>query len=284
MPWSTRELAELAGVSLRAIRHWHDLGLLPDPARLSNGYKQYTGQHLVLVLRIKRLTGLGFGLDRVAEMLRPELTSTHETDRHTAQGNGADRSAAALALLADLRGELDARIAELTAVRAEVDTLLLGSSPLDLAPPAAAVYGALLGGQSAPDRVVTTAAGTADGAYAARVNRDLAILLGHLTPAHYIATIAETIADLPAEMHRLEREVMRLPANASAAEVARLATELAAAMRTFITEHPNHAALSEIESGAALDVPLVTELAFEALNTAQQQVMTRVMAALADLA
>ena len=40
MAWSTRQLADLTGVTLRSIRHWHDVGLLPDPERRSNGYKQ----------------------------------------------------------------------------------------------------------------------------------------------------------------------------------------------------------------------------------------------------
>ncbi|GAA2582030.1 hypothetical protein GCM10010424_29910 [Streptomyces lienomycini] len=41
MAWSTREMAELAGVSLRAVRHCHDIRLLEEPERRSNGYKQY---------------------------------------------------------------------------------------------------------------------------------------------------------------------------------------------------------------------------------------------------
>ncbi|MFE6709480.1 MerR family DNA-binding transcriptional regulator [Streptomyces sp. NPDC057695] len=37
MPWSTRDIAELAGTSLRAVRHYHHIGLLDEPDRLSNG-------------------------------------------------------------------------------------------------------------------------------------------------------------------------------------------------------------------------------------------------------
>ncbi|MGY0020961.1 MerR family DNA-binding transcriptional regulator [Streptomyces sp. YJ-C3] len=40
MAWSTREIAELADVSLRAVRHYHEVGLLSEPERRSNGYKQ----------------------------------------------------------------------------------------------------------------------------------------------------------------------------------------------------------------------------------------------------
>ncbi|WP_078325766.1 helix-turn-helix domain-containing protein [Mycobacteroides salmoniphilum] len=66
--WSTRELAELAGTSLRAVRHYHDIGLLVEPVRRSNGYKSYGVAHLVRVLQIKRLTGLGLSLKQIAEM------------------------------------------------------------------------------------------------------------------------------------------------------------------------------------------------------------------------
>jgi DNA-binding transcriptional MerR regulator len=68
MAWSTREIAELAGTSLRAVRHYHEVGLLPEPERHSNGYKQYGVAHLVRLLRIKRLVDLGFSLSRIAEL------------------------------------------------------------------------------------------------------------------------------------------------------------------------------------------------------------------------
>src|ERR687892_734354 len=48
MAWSTREIAELAGTSLRAVRHYHEVGLLEEPARRANGYKQYGVAHLIL--------------------------------------------------------------------------------------------------------------------------------------------------------------------------------------------------------------------------------------------
>lgn len=68
MGWSTRQLAELAGTSLRTVRHYHDVGLLAEPERRPNGYKDYGVDHLVRVMRIKRLSGLGFSLAQIAEM------------------------------------------------------------------------------------------------------------------------------------------------------------------------------------------------------------------------
>ncbi|MFC3996088.1 MerR family transcriptional regulator [Nocardiopsis sediminis] len=68
MAWSTRELAELAGTSLRAVRHYHEVGLLEEPERRANGYKCYGVTHLVRLMRIKRLSELGFSLAQIAEM------------------------------------------------------------------------------------------------------------------------------------------------------------------------------------------------------------------------
>ncbi|KOT32862.1 MerR family transcriptional regulator [Streptomyces caelestis] len=61
-------MAEPAGTSLRAVRHYHDIGLLDEPERRSNGYKQYGVSHLVRLLRVKRLAAPGFSLSRIADM------------------------------------------------------------------------------------------------------------------------------------------------------------------------------------------------------------------------
>jgi DNA-binding transcriptional MerR regulator len=66
MGWSTREVAQLAGTTLRTVRHYHEIGLLEEPDRLPNGYKVYRTEHLVRLLQIRRLTGLGFPLARIA--------------------------------------------------------------------------------------------------------------------------------------------------------------------------------------------------------------------------
>ncbi len=63
------ELAELAGISTRAIRHYHRLGLLPEPARAPGGYRTYQLRDAVLLLRIRRLVELGLRLDQAAEVL-----------------------------------------------------------------------------------------------------------------------------------------------------------------------------------------------------------------------
>ncbi|GAA2312333.1 MerR family transcriptional regulator [Streptomyces kunmingensis] len=63
------ELAATVGVTTRAIRHYHHLGLLPEPERLGNGYREYGLRHAVELARIRRLTELGLGLGEVRDVL-----------------------------------------------------------------------------------------------------------------------------------------------------------------------------------------------------------------------
>lgn len=59
MAWSTRQLADLAGTTVKAIRHYHASDVLEEPARAANGYKQYGTSHLVRLLQIKQMRELG---------------------------------------------------------------------------------------------------------------------------------------------------------------------------------------------------------------------------------
>ncbi|MFF9404169.1 MerR family transcriptional regulator [Streptomyces anandii] len=63
------ELAAAVGVTTRAVRHYHHLGLLPEPERRANGYRHYTLRHAVVLARIRRLTELGLGLAEVRDVL-----------------------------------------------------------------------------------------------------------------------------------------------------------------------------------------------------------------------
>ncbi|MFD5893162.1 MerR family transcriptional regulator [Streptomyces sp. NPDC060366] len=111
MTWSTREIAELAGTSLRTVRHYHDIGLLEEPERRSNGYKQYGVAHLVRLLQIKRLTALGFSLTQIAGM------RDHEHPRDALQA---------------LDAELVATIERLQHARVEVGALLRRTAATDV--------------------------------------------------------------------------------------------------------------------------------------------------------
>ncbi|MFC5141037.1 MerR family transcriptional regulator [Actinomycetospora rhizophila] len=114
MGWSTRQLAELTGTTLRAVRHYHEVGLLEEPERRANGYKQYGVTHLVRVLRIKRLTDLGFSLAQIQDM--------GDADDHPEQA------------LRTLDAELAETIERLQRARVELALILNQSTPTDLPP------------------------------------------------------------------------------------------------------------------------------------------------------
>ncbi|GAA1160605.1 MerR family transcriptional regulator [Streptomyces hebeiensis] len=63
------EIAALVGVTSRAVRHYHHIGLLPEPLRRANGYRVYGIRDAVVLARIRRLTELGLALDEVRDVL-----------------------------------------------------------------------------------------------------------------------------------------------------------------------------------------------------------------------
>ncbi|KQO62483.1 MerR family transcriptional regulator [Curtobacterium sp. Leaf261] len=63
------ELAERAGMSLRTIRHYDEVGLLVPSGRTAGGFRTYTDQDLDRLLVIRRMKPLGFSLDEMADLL-----------------------------------------------------------------------------------------------------------------------------------------------------------------------------------------------------------------------
>ncbi|GAA3196086.1 MerR family transcriptional regulator [Nonomuraea roseoviolacea] len=63
------ELAALVGVSTRTVRHYHHIGLLPEPARQANGYREYRLADAVALARVRQLARLGLSLDELRDAL-----------------------------------------------------------------------------------------------------------------------------------------------------------------------------------------------------------------------
>ncbi|CAL9595544.1 hypothetical protein SUDANB121_05344 [Nocardiopsis dassonvillei] len=123
MTWSTRQIAELAGTTLKAVRHYHEMGLLDVPERTSNGYKQYGVPHLIRLVQIRRLSELGIPLSEIAA-LEDERREPEEAIRA-------------------LDAELEAKIDRLTRAREELADLLRHRAPVHTPPGFASVYGDL---------------------------------------------------------------------------------------------------------------------------------------------
>ncbi|WP_031014444.1 MerR family transcriptional regulator [Streptomyces sp. NRRL F-5727] len=132
------ELAALVGVTPRAVRHYHHLGLLPEPERRPNGYREYGIRDAVLLARVRRLTELGLGLDEVRDVLaddegRELVEVLEELDADLARQEAVVRERRAR--LAGLLGE--ARAGRLTAegpVSPELAALLAGVGELPDSP------------------------------------------------------------------------------------------------------------------------------------------------------
>ncbi len=63
------QLAAYAGVTVRAVRHYHQVGLLPEPARDASGYRRYDATDVVRLIRIRTLAEAGVPLARVQDLL-----------------------------------------------------------------------------------------------------------------------------------------------------------------------------------------------------------------------
>jgi DNA-binding transcriptional MerR regulator len=63
------QLADYVGVTVRAVRHYHQRGLLAEPARDSSGYRRYGAQAVLDLIRIKILSDAGVPLARIDDLL-----------------------------------------------------------------------------------------------------------------------------------------------------------------------------------------------------------------------
>jgi DNA-binding transcriptional MerR regulator len=101
------QLAAYAGVTIKAVRHYHQRGLLAEPPRDSSGYRRYSAQHAIDLVKIKTLAEAGVPLARVKELL------TADPDRFTTA-------------IAEIDRTLQERANELVRARARIARLSTG--------------------------------------------------------------------------------------------------------------------------------------------------------------
>ncbi|MBC8172170.1 MAG: MerR family transcriptional regulator [Anaerolineae bacterium] len=63
------EMARLLGVTPKTVRHYHKLGLIPEPERSEGGYRLYATADLFHLQRIRRLQALGLSLQQIRFIL-----------------------------------------------------------------------------------------------------------------------------------------------------------------------------------------------------------------------
>ncbi|MGW5395606.1 MerR family transcriptional regulator [Streptomyces sp. NPDC003952] len=108
------EIAALVGLTTRAIRHYHHVGLLPEPDRRPNGYRAYSVRDAVRLARVRRLTELGLSLDEVRDVLADdagrelaEVLAELDADLARQQADLAERRRRLAVLLAAPPGEAE---------------------------------------------------------------------------------------------------------------------------------------------------------------------------------
>lgn len=108
---SIGELARKVGSNVETVRYYERIGVLPPPARTAANYRQYDAGHLRRLSFIMRARRLGFSLDQVRALLAlSERVSQPCAEVH--------------AIAQTHRDDIDQKIADLTALRAELDVLL----------------------------------------------------------------------------------------------------------------------------------------------------------------
>jgi DNA-binding transcriptional MerR regulator len=187
------ELASLVGISTRAIRHYHSVGLLAEPARRANGYREYSLRDAVELARVRRLTELGLSLDEVGDALADD----------------AERDL--VEILRELDADLARQEADLRRRRARLGQLLrqaeAGGRPSEQAP-VSAELAALF------DRMAHVAAGRAgpEPAMAAK-DRDLMAMLETASPARgtgWLDVLTRTLNSDPGAVERAYAVYARL--------------------------------------------------------------------------
>ncbi|RNL60709.1 MerR family transcriptional regulator [Nocardioides marmoriginsengisoli] len=75
------QLASYAGATVRAVRHYHAKGLLPEPERDHSGYRRYDAHAVVELIKIRTLADAGVPLARVRDLLAADEAEFAEAVR-----------------------------------------------------------------------------------------------------------------------------------------------------------------------------------------------------------
>ena len=108
------EVADLLGITPKAIRHYEKLGLIGRLERSASGYRLYTAEDLLRLHRIKKLRSLGLSLERIKGVI-----------------GESDRGIEFEGVLEALLGEVESQIEHLEQRRHLLRLVLAGEDPLE---------------------------------------------------------------------------------------------------------------------------------------------------------
>jgi len=114
------QAAKTSGLSAKAIRYYERIGLIPEPTRGANGYREYSTRDLEALSFIQRARSTGFSVEESRQL----LSLYENTDRHSAEVK---------ALVEEKLQQVESQLQALLSMR---DTLqaLVGACPGDEQP------------------------------------------------------------------------------------------------------------------------------------------------------
>lgn len=115
--------AEFVGTTPRAIRHYHELGLLPEPERGSDDRRRYDYDAMIRLMWIRRMADVGIALEDIRDAFSLEAGSP---DTGVTDDDDVER------VLSRLEGSLAIRQAEIEQQRAAVQRMRAQGSRVGL--------------------------------------------------------------------------------------------------------------------------------------------------------
>lgn len=114
--WTIGKVAQKTGLSPKTIRYYEEISLLPLRPRTESGYRLYEEADVKRLLFIRRAKELGISLRRISAILAPGGGNSCAMTRpalKTALTEQVQELNAQIALLDDLRGQLNRELSEL---------------------------------------------------------------------------------------------------------------------------------------------------------------------------
>ena len=112
------QLAKKAGVSTKTIRYYEDIGVLPEPDRSANGYRDYDAKSIDRLSFIKDAQASGLSLVEIETIL--ELRDEGQSSCHHT-----------IAILETHLSEVDSQLIELGRTRSRLSEMIASAMELD---------------------------------------------------------------------------------------------------------------------------------------------------------
>ncbi len=249
MELRSKQLADLVGVSVRTLRHYHQIGLLAEPERSYNDYRLYDLDHVLQLLRIRRLSSLGLSLGVITTM----LDNLEGMDSRN--------------VLEQLDRDLEQQIRDLKNKRRTVHAILRSGTTLDVLPEFAEYINVLKSNGTGSDSI--------------EADKLLIEIVNGVGQPEEIQTLHELLQFITEEpyvtlFNNLDTRFQDINADSSEQDISELSHDYAAAisnLRQRFLETHNEAQWPDSTLGALLD-----SLVHQKLNDQQLQVINQIAA------